>query len=94
VVDNKSLLVTNRNKADVEVSKQQRFILNWELDTTRADTIAFKGYTAIWKPSEISKLPRLYYDRSKPTNVKVPFYNYFLPTDCIHCSSGMASSYR
>lgn len=83
VVDNKSLLVTNRNKADVEVSKQQRFILNWELDTTRADTIAFKGYTAIWKPSEISKLPRLYYDRSKPTNVKVPFYNYFLPTDSI-----------
>src|SRR5687767_15974825 len=39
--------------------------------------IDFKGYEPGTKPSEISGQPRLYYDRSRPINIKVPFYNQF-----------------
>ncbi len=56
------------------------FALNWEVDTTRADTLAFKGYTAKYKPSEVSGLPRLYYDRSAPYTRPVPYFNYYRPT--------------
>lgn len=39
--------------------------------------VAFKGYEAGHKPSEVSGLPRLYYDRSKPFEKQVPVYNYY-----------------
>ena len=52
-------------EADEQVSRQQKFALNWEEDTVHVDTITFKGYTAGYKASEVSGLTRLYYDREK-----------------------------
>jgi hypothetical protein len=56
------------------------FPLDWRVDTTTADTVTFKGYKAGYKPSEVSGLPRLYYDRTKPYTRRVPFYDHFVPT--------------
>ncbi|MBX2906054.1 MAG: hypothetical protein KF744_08455 [Taibaiella sp.] len=58
---------------------QREFALDWRVDTTRADTVTFKGYTAGYKPSEVSGLPRLYYDHKKPFTKRVPFYDQFVP---------------
>ncbi|MGN6568414.1 MAG: M14 family metallopeptidase [Flavipsychrobacter sp.] len=60
--------------------KKTTFTLNWKPDTSRYTMTPFKGYAAEYKKSEVSGLPRLYYDRSKPFTKEVPFYNYFIPT--------------
>jgi hypothetical protein len=54
--------------------------LAWKWDRTKSTEILFKGYEAGRKPSEVSGLPRLYYDRSKPFEKRVPFYNVYLDT--------------
>ncbi|GAA4468558.1 M14 family metallopeptidase [Nemorincola caseinilytica] len=62
------------------VLTQKEFPLDWRCDTTRCDTITFKGYEASYKTSEVSGLPRLYYDRKKPFTKRVPFYNEYVPS--------------
>ena len=59
------------------------FVLDWKVDTTRCDSVLFKGYTATYKPSEVSGLPRLYYDHSKPFTKNVPFYDHYIPSKTI-----------
>jgi hypothetical protein len=59
---------------------QQTFPIAWKLDRSRSKEITYKGYASGRKASEVSGLPRLYYDRSKPYDVKVPFYNYYVDT--------------
>lgn len=59
---------------------QSSFPIAWKWDRTRWTDITFKGYQAGQKPSEISGLPRLYYDRSQPYEKKIPFYNYYIDT--------------
>lgn len=61
---------------DVEKT-QKEFPISWSLDRSKSDTILYKGYTAGRKPSEVSGLPRLYYDRTKPFEKRVPFFNYY-----------------
>lgn len=73
-------LVAVRKKAIKKAMDQKVFPLNWGMDQSRADTIVFKGYTAKYKPSAISGLDRLYYDRDEPYEKKIPFYNYYEST--------------
>ena len=69
-----------RLEADAKAKTQKQFPLNWEVDTTQFDSINFKGYQAIHKPSNISGLPRLFYDRTKPFIKKIRFYNHYKPS--------------
>ncbi len=66
-----------KHKADEQVSKQQTFALNWEEDKDHYDTLTFRGFTAGYKPSEVSGLPRLYYDRSKPYTKTIRYYDNY-----------------
>ncbi|HLZ86661.1 MAG TPA: M14 family metallopeptidase [Puia sp.] len=54
-----------------------RLPLDWKVDTTRWDELSFRGYTADEKPSGVTGMPRLYYDRNRPYEKKVRFYDYF-----------------
>jgi hypothetical protein len=54
--------------------------LAWKWDRSMSTEILFKGYASGNKPSLVSGLPRLYYDRSKPYEKKVPFYNVYRDT--------------
>lgn len=67
-------------QADKAVSEQKTFALNWELDEKDSIMIPFKGFEAKYKPSEVSGLKRLHYDRSKPFEKKIPYKNSFKPT--------------
>ena len=71
------LIGSLKKQADEQVSRQQTFALNWELDEHKVDTITFKGYTAAHKASEVSGLPRLYYDRTKPYTKTIKYYNTY-----------------
>src|SRR5258706_1887590 len=72
-----------RNQAKQSVKSQDKFPISWVLDKSQFTTIIYKGYTAGHKPSEISGLQRLYYDRSKPFEKQVPIYNYYKPQTII-----------
>lgn len=72
-----------RNSDKKALISQREFVIDWRIDSTKFDSITFKGYTSGYKPSEVSGLPRLYYDRSKPFTKKVPFYNQYKPVKSI-----------
>ena len=59
---------------------QTSFPVAWKLDRSNSTQITYRGYEAGHKPSEISKLSRLYYDRSQPFEKKIPFYNFYKET--------------
>lgn len=63
-------------------AQQERsvFPIAWKWDRQHSTPIEFKGYASGRKPSEISGLPRLYYDRNQPFTITVPFYNRYIDT--------------
>lgn len=67
-------------QADEQTKTQKSFALNWELDKSSFDTISFKGFTAGHKPSRLSGLPRLFYDRTKPFTKNIRYYNTYKAT--------------
>jgi hypothetical protein len=68
-----------REQTKQQMTTQTEFPVSWTLDTSKHATISFKGYAAGHKPSQVSGLPRLYYDRNKPFEASVPFYNVYKP---------------
>jgi hypothetical protein len=71
------LLAKRQQDFDSDLQSAQ-MPLNWKVDTSRYDWISFKGYEADRKTSEVTGLPRMYYDHSRPFERNVRFYNYFL----------------
>lgn len=77
---------TNNNSATIKqlreqtkqsVKTQSEFPISWTLDRSQSSKRIYKGYTASRKPSDVSGLPRLFYDRSKPYEKEIPFYNFY-----------------
>ena len=66
-----------RQQTKESVMKATAFPIRWEADRSQFREVLYKGYEAGRKPSEISGLPRLFYDRSKPFEKTVKIYNYF-----------------
>jgi len=66
-----------RKEATAFNQAKNEWTLQWKMDTAKHDLIDFKGYEAGHKPSLLTGAPRLYYDKSKPYNKKVPYFNYF-----------------
>ncbi|MGB3529942.1 MAG: M14 family metallopeptidase [Saprospiraceae bacterium] len=59
---------------------QKQFPLSWSSDRSISSTRLYKGYESGYKSSEVSGLPRLYYDRSKPFEKIIPFFDTYHPT--------------
>ncbi len=72
-----------RQRAREAVKKQTDFALSWKPDTTRFDRVPFRGYDAGYKPSAVSGLPRLYYDRDKPYEKEIRYFTYFTPQNWV-----------
>ena len=73
-----------KQKADEQVKNQTSFALNWQVDWQHFDTLNFKGFEAGHKTSEVSGLPRLYYDRSKPYTKTIRYYDNYVPTQVVN----------
>ena len=69
-----------RNQTKKSVQSAVEFPISWSLDRSQSSKRIYKGYTTDRKPSEVSGLPRLYYDRSKPYEKEIPFYNFYKPS--------------
>ncbi len=57
--------------------EQDSFTIAWKWNKTAFKEIQFKGYEPGYKKSNITGLDRLYYDRTKPFEKAVPFYNVY-----------------
>ena len=66
-----------RAKTRETLRKQTAFPLKWELDSGQSKTLSFKGYEAEMLPSQLTPGERLKYDRTKPFEKDVPFYNKY-----------------
>jgi len=76
--------ILEKRKQDIEEDlRRTDFALRWSVDTSRYDQILFKGYEAAHKASEVSGLPRLYYDHGKPFARQVLYYDYFKAGDLV-----------
>jgi hypothetical protein len=68
-----------RKATKESVIKQMEFPLTWKLDTTRYETLEFLGYESGEKPSSVTGLNRLFYDREKPFVKSIRYYNQYKP---------------
>ncbi len=72
--------IIEKRKASIDAIKQQKnFPLSWKVDSSKFDYINFKGYDTSMKISEVTGLPRYYYDHSKPFEKQIKFYNNYVP---------------
>lgn len=72
-----------RDQTKQTVKTQTAFPISWTLDRSVFDKRIYKGYTAGRKPSDVSGQPRLFYDRTKPYEKEIPFYNFYKPSNSI-----------
>jgi hypothetical protein len=66
-----------RKQSKDAVKNATEFPTSWSLDRSQFKEVIYKGFEAVRKPSEVSGLPRLYYDRNKPYEKKVKIFNYY-----------------
>jgi hypothetical protein len=66
-----------RDQTKQAVKIQAEFPLSWALDRSKFKEVTYKGFEGGRKPSEVSGLPRLYYDRNKPYEKTIKIFNYF-----------------
>lgn len=57
--------------------------IGWTNDRTQYKEVLYKGFQSGRKPSEVSGLPRLYYDRSKPYEKQIRIFNQYNPKSTI-----------
>lgn len=73
--EEKNTIYELRKKADEAYLAQEKVAIQWDIDESQKDIFHFKGYAAKYKASEISGLPRLYYDRNVPWEKDIPYWN-------------------
>lgn len=73
-------LRTARDRARLATSEARSFGLDQGLDTSSVAILPFKGYATGRPTSAVSGTPQLRYDRSRPVDLEVPWYNTYEPT--------------
>ncbi|MDR6786032.1 hypothetical protein ABIE26_004498 [Pedobacter africanus] len=84
VIRDAKKLVENKHTADKETASQKEFTVEWKLDQEKHEALEFKGYAAKQKPSAVSGLDRLYYDRSTPYTKTIKYWNTYVPAVTLH----------
>ena len=69
-----------RKEQKQQVLAAKEFPLAWKLNRDNPGKIVFSGYESGMKTSDVSGLPRLYYDRSKPFTRTVDYFNQYEPS--------------
>ena len=77
-----------RDQTKQSVKTQAEFSIAWTLDRSQSSKRIYKGYAASRKPSDVSGQPRLFYDRTKPYEKEIPFYNFYKPSAFIQKPKG------
>ncbi|MCE6991663.1 M14 family metallopeptidase [Dyadobacter sp. CY323] len=81
VSQHRSQLLKLRKDTKEAVKSKEKFAVTWQVNKDKNTQIPFKGYEPEYIPSEVSGVERLYYNRSKPLNKTIPFYDTYVPLD-------------
>lgn len=82
--DKRSQEILQKRKEGVAAQmKQTEFPVSWKIDSSRVDTIRFRGYETGMKLSEVTGKERLYYDRNKPYDRPATYYAYYKGTKVV-----------
>ena len=65
-----------RKNTSSQYKSGDAYIIDWEIDTTKADTLYFKGFEGNKIISDVTAFDRLKYDNTKPVTKKVIYQNY------------------
>ncbi|MGG6232156.1 M14 family metallopeptidase [Tenacibaculum sp. SDUM215027] len=68
-----------KNAVDVIINKKTYPVV-FTVDKNNPTALHFKGYEGTFIDSKVTNGKRLFYDRTKPYNKKVSYYNNFVPT--------------
>ncbi len=80
-LDNNYLKIKELRQKNLEqYMPKKSYAVQFALDSTKFKMIDFRGFQDGMKPSKISGLPRLFYDRTKPYTKKIPYYNTYKAT--------------
>lgn len=74
---NSNTIKNLRNQTKELVKSAIDFPISWSLDRSQYSEFIYKGYESGQKASEVSGLPRLYYDRNRPYEKKIKLFNYY-----------------
>lgn len=70
--------VQQLKKESIEWYKKEKNLpIDWDLKKEKHDSLEFKGFEAAYKPSAVTGKQRLFYDRNKPYQKTIPFYNTY-----------------
>ncbi|MEC7263178.1 MAG: M14 family metallopeptidase [Bacteroidota bacterium] len=84
VVEKEHKTITALRKETLEKNLDlSEYYFNWAVDTTKSSILQFKGFEADKPISEVTGLPRLKYDRSKPFVKETVYQDYFYPLDTV-----------
>jgi len=72
-----------RSEAKQNTKNMAALSTSWTLDRNVSQDYLYKGFTAGRKPSEVSGLPRLFYDRSKPYEKTIKIMNHYVPKESV-----------
>lgn len=73
----KIIAMAKRDKRNT--ANQKEVALNHIVNRDKHKEIEFHGYRSGHRPSDVSGLPRLYYDREQPFTARVKFFNEYVP---------------
>ncbi len=80
---NSAAIAAARSNDINAVKAQINFPISWKPDRSQYSDRLYKGFTSGYKPSQVSGLNRLYYDRDRPYETTIKFYNYYIPDQLI-----------
>jgi len=77
-----------RAAAKEQAANASAWTVAWKMDENNPSTFRFKGYEAKRSPSLLGDYQRLSYDRSKPWEKDIAYYNSFVPAATVRAPKG------
>ncbi len=73
----KDEILENKATAEAYHLTQNQWDFQWKLNWEKEEKLPFKGYTAKYKPSEVTDQDRLYYDKNEPYEKDIPYFPHY-----------------
>lgn len=82
ICDEKKDEIIGARKKAIEYDQQMKYFpFNWEINLNKKDDLLFKGYESSYEKSKVTTGMRLKYDRRKPYEKIIPFFDYYEAKD-------------
>ncbi|MFZ9942248.1 MAG: M14 family zinc carboxypeptidase [Bacteroidia bacterium] len=78
--DHAEKILDVRKATRLQFLNAETHVLDWKADTTQTAMIPFKGFEHYYQTSPVTGVDQLYYDRKKPFEKKIPFWDQYAPT--------------